>query len=78
MYGLNRQGAGLSPEFLCVVSTRSYFTLASVAMKDITVQFRKANFVKTDVLIIFFTGGDKLLNIILISFSEDFGRGEAM
>ena len=60
LYGLNRDRAGRSPELLRVRSTRSYFTLASVAMKDITVQFRKANFVKTDVLIIFFTGGDKL------------------
>ena len=41
------------------------------------VQFRKANFVKT---VMFSTGRDKLCrnrNIVLISFSEDFGRGEA-
>ena len=49
LYGLNRDRAGRSPELLCVLSTRSYFTLASVVMKDIMVQFRKANFVKTDV-----------------------------
>ena len=47
LYRLNRDRAGRSPELLCVLS--SYFTLASVAMKDITVQFRKANFVKTEV-----------------------------
>ena len=49
LYGLNRDRVGQSPELLCVLSTRSYFTLASVAMKDIMVQFRKANFVKTEV-----------------------------
>ena len=49
LYGLNRDRAGRSPELLCVLSARSYFTLASVAMKDIMVQFRKANFVKTEV-----------------------------
>ena len=49
LYGLNRDRAGRSPGLLCVLSTRSYFTLASVAMKDIMVQFRKANFVKTEV-----------------------------
>ena len=49
LYGLNRGRAGRSPGLLCVLSTRSYFTLASVAMKDIMVQFRKANFVKTGV-----------------------------
>ena len=40
LYGLNRDRAGRSPELLCVLSTRSYFTLASVVMKDIMVQFR--------------------------------------
>ena len=45
LYGVNRDR---SPELLCVLSTRSYFTLASVAMKDIMVQFRKAKFVKTE------------------------------
>ena len=49
LYGLNRDRVGRSPELLCVLSRRSYFTLASVAMKDIMVQFRKANFVKTEV-----------------------------
>ena len=49
LYGLNRDRAGRSPGLLCVLSTRSYFILASVAMKDIMVQFRKANFVKTGV-----------------------------
>ena len=49
LYGLNRDRAGLSPELLCVLSTRSYFTLASVIMKDVMVQFRKANVVKTNV-----------------------------
>ena len=36
LYGLNRDRAGRSPELLCVLSTRSYFTLASVARKDIS------------------------------------------
>ena len=49
LYELNRDREGRSPELLCVLSTRSYFTLTSVAMKDIMVQFRKANFVKTEV-----------------------------
>ena len=49
LYGLNRERPGRSPELLCVLSTRSCFTLASVVMKDIMVQFRKANFVKTEV-----------------------------
>ena len=38
LYGLNRDRADRSPELLCVLSTRSYFTLASVAKKDIMVQ----------------------------------------
>ena len=41
LYRLNRDRAGRSPELLCVLSTRSYFTLASVVLKDIMVQFRK-------------------------------------
>ena len=49
LYGLNRDRAGRSAELLCLLFTRSYFTLASVVMKDIMVQFRKANFVKTEV-----------------------------
>ena len=49
LYGLNRDRVGRSPELLCVFSRQSYFILASVAMKDIMVQFRKANFVKTEV-----------------------------
>ena len=40
LYGLNRDRAGRSPEPLCLLCTRSYFTLASVVMKDIMVQFR--------------------------------------
>jgi len=49
LYGLNRDRVGRSPGLLCVLSTRSYFTLTSVARKDIMVQFRKANFVKSEV-----------------------------
>ena len=36
LYGLNRDRVGRSPELLRVLSTRSYFTLASVARKDIS------------------------------------------
>ena len=36
LYGLNKDRAGRSPELLCVLSTRSHFTLASVARKDIS------------------------------------------
>ena len=47
LHGLNSNRAGRSPELLSVLSTGSYFTLASVARKDIIVHFIKANFVKT-------------------------------
>ena len=49
LYGLSRDRVGRFPGLLCVLSTRSYFTLASVVMKDIMVQFNKATFVKTEV-----------------------------
>ena len=39
---------------------RPDLALALVVMKNVMVQFRRANFVKADVLIIFFTGGNKL------------------
>ena len=70
LYGLNRDRAGRSAELLCLLFTRSYFTLASVVMKDIMVQFRKANFVKTEV--------QSYSLLVGISFSEDFGGSEAM
>ena len=47
MYGLNSDGAGRSQELLSVLSTRGYFTLASVASKDILAQLMKAKSVKT-------------------------------
>ena len=49
LHGLNSDGAGRSQELLSVLSMRSYFTLASVARKDIVVHFSKANFVKAKV-----------------------------
>ena len=49
LHGLNSDRVGRFPELLSVLSTRSCFTLASVARKDIMVQFGKANFVKTKI-----------------------------
>ena len=49
LHGLNSDRASRSPELLSVLSTRSCFTLASVARKDIMAQFGKANFVKTKI-----------------------------
>ena len=50
LHGLNSDRAGPHPELVSVLSTRSYYTLASVAWKDImAVQFGKANFVQTKV-----------------------------
>jgi len=48
-HGLNSDKAGRSPKLLSVLSTRSYFTLASVARKDILVQLSKTKFVETTV-----------------------------
>ena len=79
LYGLNKDRAGRSPELLCVLSTRSYFTLASVARKDIswfslgkrTLWRQKFNH------ILYWWGWTfcRKKKIILISFS---GRSEAI
>ena len=49
VHGLSSDRAGRSSELLSVLSTRSYFTPAMVAWKNILVQLRKATFVKTTV-----------------------------
>lgn len=49
LHVINSDRAGRSPELLSVLSTGSYFTLTSVARKDIIVRFSKANFVKAKV-----------------------------
>ena len=66
LHGLNSDRAGRSPELLSVLSRRNCFTLASIARKDIMVQFGKESELCEDKNLIiyinniFFTGRDEL------------------
>ena len=69
LHGLNSDRADRYPELVSVLSTRNYYTLASVAWKDImAVQFGKANHLEKKVLWYFFTGKDELFAERGISF----------
>ena len=57
LHGLNSDRADRYRELVSVLPTRSYYTLASVAWKDImAIQLGKANFVE----MVSFTGKDEL------------------